>query len=1763
VTGSVPAPGVRSLFDGGGELGREMAARDWSQTSLGPPETWPAALRNAVRIVLTSRFSMWMAWGPELAFFYNDAYWRDTLQAKHPWALGRPAAEVWAEIWDDIAPRIHTVMDTGVATWDQDLQLFLQRNGYPEESYHTFSYSPLDDEGVTRGLLCVVAENTERVLGERRMATLRDLAAAVAAVRTADEVLAAVGDQLGAASADLPFGLVYLRGDDGTARLAAAAGVEPGSRAAPQTLGGGTGGTGGTGGAASAGNPDGTGGPDRPDGTGGGQGTAPAWPVVGGGDPALVEDLDRFGPLPTGAWEVPPTQALVVPIASATAGQTAPAGFLVAGLNPHRRLDDAYRGFVELVANQIASGLAGAASYEAERHRAETLAELDRAKTDFFSNVSHEFRTPLTLIMGPVQELRSSAAARSDRRVREELEVVHRNALRLGRLVNTLLDFSRLQAGRIEARFEPVDLAATTAELASVFRSALDRAGLALTVDCPPLGEPVHVDRDMWEKVVLNLLSNALKFTFEGGITVRLRRQDGREGGAGAAVLTVADTGTGIPAEELPTLFERFSRVRGARARSGEGSGIGLAMVRELVSLHGGTVEVASTPDVGTTFTVTLPLGTAHLPVDRLAPPAPDTAAVSSGAAPFVTEALRWLPGAEEPADLADDLPDDLPDGLSDDLDGDGGAVRSPGGAVRSPGGARAGRVLVADDNADMRGYLLRLLEPRYEVTAVADGQVALASALAEPPDLVVSDVMMPRLDGMQLLAALRADARTSRVPVLLLSARAGQEAAVEGLAAGADDYLVKPFSAQELLARVGAHLHLGRARREAEERFTAMADLAPALIWVADPSGRRGFVNRGWTAFTGRDSGAELGDGWQEGLHPEDRERYLATVAAAIADGRGWEVEFRLRRSDGAHHWLLERAVPVGAGETAAGWVGSCTDINARYRETERQTLLAAVGARMDRDTDVDRQLAGLARLLVDRRLADLCTVRLVEDDGSLRVVGAAALDPAHERLLAGMGGHDGLSPRVVADRRGTVVQVGPDGVPADAVTERLGVRSLLAVPLGVRGRLLAVLALARRDGVAAYDEDDLALAEEIAGRAALALDNALLLADERATALRLGLLQRVTAELSAATTPVEVARAAAGHVRQLVGERSRVGVYELDGSQRALVALTLAGQPVAEAQWRRVPLHAPLAVTTAVAERRPLWLETLEDWPGRRPGLPEDQRRELADFGFSATVAIPLTVAGRVLGVVGIGFPGPRRFPEAERGMLLAVAEQCAQALDRARLYRAEQSIAETLQRSLLPAQLPVVERLALAAEYLPGAAGTSAGGDWYDVLELDGTRVAVAVGDVVGQGPSAAAVMGQLRSALSAALMQGCPPAAALELLDRFAARLPGALASTAACVVLDWGAGTLRWARAGHPPPLLLGPDGAVLLEDDGAGPVLGVPGRGPYRDATAPLVPGSTLLLYTDGLVERRGEHLDTGLGRLRTAAGRLAAADPASLTRELLAEVLAGTDQADDVAVIAARLLPPPLRERMPADPTRLSRARRAVTAWAAAAGLGEAPAEDLQLALGEALANAVEHAYPGERGECAWSVERAPDGSVAVCVEDFGVWRPPPEDKGHRGRGLELIQALAEDVQVGRRTGPDGAEGAGTVVRFRVPVPVPVVVVRRSPGVPPPPRDEPVRVEARADGSGTRVALVGDLDVVGSAAVREALRARVGDAPDGEVTVDLRDVGYLASAGVGLLLELRSDLQRLGTRVSFVVQPGSVPARVLAISGVPVDPVP
>jgi PAS domain S-box-containing protein len=752
------------IFPGSSEMAHRMRSFDWSKTVLGLPETWPLNLRTCVRIILTSRQPMFVWWGEQLIHLYNDGY-TAILGAKHPTALAQPAPQVWSEVWDVAGPRAEFAMRRDEGTYDEALPFIMLRKGYPEETYVTFSYSPIpDDRGGFGGILCPASEDTQRIIGERQLALLRELPARTADARTWRDACRLAASAIETNPNDLPFALIYtMDRKGGPASLAAAAGIGEKNNLPPEAL--------------------------RLD-------NPVLWPLEEVCDKrraCQVADLTSAEQALPQVLGYPVQQAIALPIA--LSGEVDTNAILVAGLNPLRAFDDNYRSFLELVAAGILAAMVNAETYEAERRRAEALAELDRAKTVFFSNVSHEFRTPLTLLLGPLEdELREHPNAN------ERLTIAHRNALRLLKLVNTLLDFSRIEAGRIQAVYEPTDLGTYTAELASVFRSAIEKAGLRLIIDCSPLREPVYVDREMWEKIVLNLISNAFKFTFEGEISVSLRQ-------IGEIVeLTVRDTGTGIPESEVPHLFERFHRVKGARGRSLEGSGIGLALVQELVKVHGGTVRVESEVDRGSTFAATILLGSAHLPDDRVEGARPLLSTGLRGEV-YVEEALRWLP-EERSADRDIHPEAHLPKTST-------AAASHAQAGSQSSGPEPRPRILLADDNADMRDYVGRLLSGRYEVVAAIDGEDALRAARERAPDLVLTDVMMPRLDGFGLLKELRSDERLKTVPVILLSARAGEEASVEGIASGADDYLIKPFSARELVTRVDSHLKMARLRAE------------------------------------------------------------------------------------------------------------------------------------------------------------------------------------------------------------------------------------------------------------------------------------------------------------------------------------------------------------------------------------------------------------------------------------------------------------------------------------------------------------------------------------------------------------------------------------------------------------------------------------------------------------------------------------------------------------------------------------------------------------------------------------------------------------------------------------------------------------------------------------------------------------------------------------------------------------------------------------
>ena len=763
-----PVPELHFLANGG-EMGARMRALDWSKTPLGPPEHWPQSLKTIVRVMLDSRYAMWMGWGPELTFFCNDAY-LPTVGIRRDWVLGARSETVWQEIWTEIGPRIDRVLSSGEATWDDGLLLFLERSGFREETYHTFSYSPVyDDTSKISGLLCVVTEVTDRVIGERRLRVLRDLAARSMGVQSVDDACKRAADVLAHYPFDVPYAALYLLDHDtALARLSAATRVLPGG-AVPAEI------------------------------------DFSSHSCSGVYADLLrterrqrIDDLAAAGlSIPTSAWPEPVQQALLLPIK--IGGHEHLSGFALLGVSPRRSLDDAYLDFLELIATHTASAITDAQSHEAERSRSESLAQLDRAKTAFFSNVSHEFRTPLTLIMSPLENALRDHDGQLTPKLREELTVAHRNSLRLQRLVTALLDFSRMEAGRTRASFEPNDMAGLSAQLSGTFRTAVEGGGLALEIDCPELPQPVYLDRELWEQIVLNLVSNAFKYTLAGKIRVSVQATDTH------ATLTVTDTGTGIPVDALPHLFERFYRVPNSRGRTFEGTGIGLALVHELVQLHGGRIQVSSELDKGSSFEVSLPLGSAHLPIEYVR-------RVNSGeksgvlSEAFVEDALAWN---SQDAAAAD--------------------ARLAGETANEA--ASEATILLVDDNADMRSYLARLLSPHWSVITAADGMQALEILKTRTPDLVLSDVMMPRLDGFGLLAAIRANKALSDLPVVLLSARAGEEARLEGINARANDYLVKPFTTRELVARVRAQIGVAHLQREARSAIRSAESANRAAV--------------------------------------------------------------------------------------------------------------------------------------------------------------------------------------------------------------------------------------------------------------------------------------------------------------------------------------------------------------------------------------------------------------------------------------------------------------------------------------------------------------------------------------------------------------------------------------------------------------------------------------------------------------------------------------------------------------------------------------------------------------------------------------------------------------------------------------------------------------------------------------------------------------------------------------------------------------------
>jgi signal transduction histidine kinase len=788
-------------LSGGGAMSELILSTDWAATPLGPIDTWPVSLQTTVSLCLASNFPINIVWGPQAIQIYNAGY-RVLCGDAHPRAMGESYRVTWESAWTVIGEPFEKA-SRGETSYIENQRMFLNRNGYLEETFFTFSLSPIRDElGKVVGLFHPVTETTAVMLNERRLRALRDISARAGNAESVELACKLVAEALSPYRYDVPFMMVYQYDPANAAvKLLSSSHAMIGPADFPNTI------------------------PLN---------RAP-WPfhaLLASGEMTLVSDvIARIGSIECADYAEAVSGALLLALAPNSLGP--PFGFAVVGLSTRLPKDESYRQFVEMLGEAASKAIGGALAYENEKRKKEELAAIDKAKTEFFSNVSHEFRTPLTLMLGPLEDSLNDAQEPLLPRQRERQERINRNALRLLKLVNTLLDFSRIQAGRIDSHYRPTNLPRLTVDLASIFRASIEKAGIKFSVEVEDLQEPVFVDHDMWEKIVLNLLSNAFKFTYHGEISVRLRRLDN------SVCLSVADTGTGIPAKELPNLFQRFHRVENAKGRTFEGSGIGLALISELVKLHGGVIVANSQEHVGSTFEVTIPLGSAHLPNDRLRPGV-DAGSVSPMGSSFIEEVVGWLPdriGAISENFLAAPIP-----GVEVD------ALATP--SVRK-------RILVADDNADMRSYLSQLLAPLGVVEVVNDGEAAVQSIRRATPNLIVSDLMMPKLDGFGLLKWLRSEPATVAIPFVLLSAKASENFRIEGLEKGADDFLAKPFFAKELVARASTQLKLGEARRLAEIERNRLYEFfmrAPVpMVILIGPDHRFFLANEPYKKLIGR----------------------------------------------------------------------------------------------------------------------------------------------------------------------------------------------------------------------------------------------------------------------------------------------------------------------------------------------------------------------------------------------------------------------------------------------------------------------------------------------------------------------------------------------------------------------------------------------------------------------------------------------------------------------------------------------------------------------------------------------------------------------------------------------------------------------------------------------------------------------------------------------------------------------------------------------
>ncbi|CAE7221364.1 unnamed protein product [Rhizoctonia solani] len=982
---------------------RMIETYPWEKTSLGPRDSWPVSLTVMVKYLMEKPIPSCIFWGwPDQVMLYNDAYAK-MIGSKHPFSFGKQGKIAWGELWEMLTP-VSEQCRRGKSTRKNDDQLFfnsLTELHLPEEVYQyvgtsvwlcllyahsesiplsTWHWTPIwQEDGTVGGVWNSTFESTQKVIAERRLSGMSELFARMSDARTQEQYAERTLEVLSRNPLDLPFVAMYwcelentptaspkhqgpalastylrhntelvnvkltLAGSIGIpnghpiARHTVKYALDPITYQPVQMLS----------------EPESLNSPAASDATprvligGSPLGSTvstiqlpPVSPIKGlepGIDLARVfvsGSLEIIDPLPIqiaqgldgrGFKDVPRAVALL-PINSYVSqnrgrqnGRTLPACVVVLGLNTRRPYDADYASWLESVGGSLSNQFTVVLQREADMKLIEEQERIDKAKTMFFTNVSHELRTPLTLIQAPLEQLLANNGL--DRDLQYKIQLAMRNCKRLKKLVDSIMDMSKLEAGRLVGNFRPVQLSRITEDLAALFRSMAEKKGIEYHISCDTDNEPlVYVDTDLWEKIICNLLSNAFKYTLKGCVGISVTHD------ATSSYVRVSDTGIGIPKKHLGEVFERFFRVNNS-ASAAEGTGVGLSLTKELVCFHGGNMSLSSqteeeTPgQSGSIFTVTIPHGCTHLPAAFIHEVAPHINGVSH------REMEYWM-----------ELEQPTPSSNASTSDEGESATSS------TLFFEKEDVVLVVDDNSDMRAYIRKIFTPYLTVVEAKNGADALKITASRKVNIVLCDVMMPGMDGLELLRRLRAERRTKILPVIFVTA-SDDVTLLDGQTDGVVDCISKPFRVRDMLARVHLQLQLGKRRVRLEEDFEVrshelqvLTDLSPVGIFRAEASGKLMYVNPAWHQITGFPLERDR-DEWIDHVHPSSKEEMIRIWRACFEREKSSSMRVQWNSGCWTHVAISPLVSPDGV---MLGAFGAITDINDQHRAEEARIALA-----------------------------------------------------------------------------------------------------------------------------------------------------------------------------------------------------------------------------------------------------------------------------------------------------------------------------------------------------------------------------------------------------------------------------------------------------------------------------------------------------------------------------------------------------------------------------------------------------------------------------------------------------------------------------------------------------------------------------------------------------------------------------------------------------------------------------------------------------